>query len=44
MKVQTFLAVMPNSCNSVGVGARKGYWDFEHPCMGEIRNFLSNFR
>nr|VFK57295.1 MAG: hypothetical protein BECKTUN1418F_GA0071002_11116 [Candidatus Kentron sp. TUN]VFK60193.1 MAG: hypothetical protein BECKTUN1418D_GA0071000_11186 [Candidatus Kentron sp. TUN]VFK65433.1 MAG: hypothetical protein BECKTUN1418E_GA0071001_11076 [Candidatus Kentron sp. TUN] len=39
-KVQTYLATRKEIVNSLGLGARKGYWDFEHDCFNEIKRFL----
>lgn len=41
MFVHAFLATRPDPHVSVGVAARKGYWDFKHPAFEEIRRFLS---
>jgi hypothetical protein len=35
---------MPEIVNSVGVGAEKGYWNFESEELNELREFLENFR
>lgn len=43
-KAQTFLAAQPEIANSVGVGAQKGYWDFESPALGELKQFLSHLK
>jgi len=43
-KAQTFLAAQPEIANSVGVGAQKGYWDFESPALDELKQFLSNLK
>nr|VFK61081.1 MAG: hypothetical protein BECKUNK1418G_GA0071005_101534 [Candidatus Kentron sp. UNK]VFK69566.1 MAG: hypothetical protein BECKUNK1418H_GA0071006_10164 [Candidatus Kentron sp. UNK] len=39
-KVQAYLATRKEIANSLGVGAHKGYWDFEHHCFGDIKRFL----
>ena len=39
-----YLAIMPEIVNSVGVGAEKGYWNFESEELNELRKFLQNFR
>ena len=41
MFVHAFLATRPDPHVSVGVAAKKGYWNFEHPAFEEIRRFLS---
>ena len=43
MKSQVFLAAMPEMVNSIGLGAKKGYWDFDDSCMDDIKDFLKNF-
>lgn len=40
-KCQVFLAGMPKIVNSVGVGAIKGYWNLDHPALGDLRDFLN---
>jgi hypothetical protein len=40
-KVQAFLAAMPDTVNSLGVGAQKGYWQLHHPALTELRSFLT---
>ncbi len=39
-KVQTYLAARKEITNSLGLGARKGYWDFDHVCFEGIKQFL----
>lgn len=41
---QAFLAAMPEIVNSVGVGAEKGYWNFDSPILDELKNFLLKFK
>jgi len=43
-KAQTFLATQPEIANSVGVGAQKGYWNFESTVLEELKQFLNNFK
>ncbi|MGI6395571.1 MAG: DUF3226 domain-containing protein [bacterium] len=43
-KAQTFLAGKKEVANATGVGAQKGYWNFEHECMNKIKQFLENLR
>lgn len=43
-RAQAYLAAMPDECRSVGVGAKKKYWDFDAPCFDPLKSFLSNFR
>ena len=43
-KAQTFLATQPDFVNSVGLGAQKGYWDFESQCLAELKAFLSHLK
>lgn len=42
-KAQAFLAAMPKIVNSVGMGAEKGYWDFDSQELAELKRFLSHF-
>lgn len=39
-KSQVFLAGMPKIVNSVGLGARRGYWNLDHPILKDLREFL----
>lgn len=39
-KAQVFLATQPDIVDSVGLGAKKTYWDFEAPCLAELKTFL----
>ncbi|NPA62849.1 MAG: hypothetical protein GXN95_04780 [Methanococci archaeon] len=39
-----YLSIMPEIVNSVGIGAEKGYWNFESEELNELRKFLENFR
>lgn len=39
-KVQTYLAARREITNSLGLGARKGYWNFDHDCFEDIERFL----
>ena len=43
-KVQVFLASQPEVANTIGLGAQKGYWDFDSPCLTELKQFLENLR
>lgn len=43
-KAQAFLASQPVIVNSVGLGAQKGYWNFESPCLAELKAFLSHLK
>jgi len=43
-KVQTFLAAQPEIVNSIGVGAQKGYWDFNSSTVNELKQFLNNLK
>jgi len=43
-KVQAFLASQPEVANTIGLGAQKGYWDFNSPCLTELKQFLENLR
>lgn len=39
-KAQAFLAAMPEIVNSVGIGAKKGYWDFDSEKLNDLKSFL----
>ena len=39
-RVQTYLAGRTPIVNSLGLAALKGYWDFQHPCFTELKQFL----
>ena len=39
-RVHTYLAARKEIANSLGVGAQKGYWDFDHVCFEDIKQFL----
>ena len=43
-KAQTFLATQPETVGTVGLGAQKSYWDFDSPCLDELKSFLDNMR
>lgn len=43
-KAQTFLAGKKEIVKSVGLGAQKDYWNFDHECMDKIKEFLENLR
>lgn len=43
-KAQVFLAAQPVIVNSVGLGAQKEYWNFESPCLVELKAFLSHLK
>jgi len=37
---QAFLAAMPDIVKSVGLGARKGYWNFDSDELNNLKSFL----
>lgn len=43
-KVQAFLAAMPKLVNSVGLGAQKGYWDFDSEELTDLKLFIDNLK
>ena len=43
-KAQVFLAAMPELVKSVGVGAQKGYWDFNSEELTDLKSFINNLR
>ena len=42
-KAQAFLAVTPELANSVGLGAKKGCWNFNSKQLDELKTFLDKF-
>jgi hypothetical protein len=43
-KVQAFLSTRKNFVHSLGLAAKKGYWDFEHANLRELKKFIKNFQ
>jgi hypothetical protein len=43
-KSHVFLATQPEIVDSVGLGAQKGYWDFDSPCLDELKQFLLHLK
>ncbi len=43
-KAQAFLAAMPEIANSVGVGALKGYWNFDSEELKPLIHFLGQLK
>jgi len=43
-KAQVFLATQPEVADSVGLGAKKKYWNFNSPALDELKQFLSNLK
>lgn len=39
-KVQIYLASQKRIVHSLGLGAQRGYWDFEHICLEDLKVFL----
>lgn len=44
LRAQAYLAAMPRIVNCVGLGAQRGYWDFDSQELDDIKSFLSNFQ
>ena len=44
VKGQAFLAAMPELVYSVGVGAQKGYWNFNSEELTDLKSFIDNLR
>lgn len=40
-KTLMFLASMPNVVSSLGIGAKKGYWNFSHSSLEPLINFIN---
>lgn len=43
-KAQAFLAAMPKLVTSVGLGAQKGYWNFNSEELTDLKAFINNLR
>ena len=43
-KVQSFLAAMPKITKSLGMGAQKGYWDFDSDELTELIAFIDDLK
>lgn len=43
-QAQAFLASMPTIVNSVGLGAQKGYWNFDSSELSDLVSFIDNLR
>jgi len=43
-KAQVFLAAQTDTVDAVGLGAQKGYWDFDSPALAELKAFLEHLR
>ncbi|MBI5418255.1 hypothetical protein HZA55_10000 [Candidatus Poribacteria bacterium] len=41
-RVQTYLASRSPIVNSLGLGAKNGYWNFDHSCLDDIKKFLKS--
>jgi hypothetical protein len=43
-RVQAFLAAKPKIVNSIGLGAQKGYWDFDSQRLQPLISFLNKLK
>ena len=43
-KAQVYLASKPETVYSVGLGAKKKYWDFTSDALNDLKEFLENMR
>ncbi len=43
-KVQAFLAALPDTVNSLGLGALRDYWNLNHPNTNKLKEFLEPLR
>jgi hypothetical protein len=43
-KAHVFLATQPETVDSMGLAAQKGYWDLESPCLDELKQFLFHLK
>ena len=41
-RARAYLAMKPDQHVSVGVAARKGYWNFDHDAFDGVRGFLTS--
>ncbi len=41
-RVMAYLATRSPIVNSLGLGAKEGYWDFTHPCFDDLKKFLES--
>lgn len=41
-KCLIYLASTNKVVNEIGLGAKKGYWDFHHPSLNPLRTFIDN--
>lgn len=41
-KVQVFLASQRRIVTSLGLGAQRNYWNLDHTCLDDIKNFLQS--
>ncbi|MCK5177462.1 MAG: hypothetical protein KAQ92_07070 [Candidatus Aenigmarchaeota archaeon] len=42
-KAQVYLAAMPKIVNSIGLGAKNGYWNFESKELFDLKKFMRKF-
>ena len=43
-EAMAYLSIMPVTVPNIGIGAKRGYWDFSCSEMSDIKSFLENFR
>ncbi len=43
-KVQAYLSTRKKFVHSLGLAAKKGYWDFKHNKLNELKTFLMNYK
>jgi hypothetical protein len=43
-KAHVFLATQPETVDSMGLGAQKGYWNLDSPCLDELKQFLLHLK
>lgn len=41
-RAHAYLATKPDPHVSVGVAAKNGYWDLDHPVLGDVRSFVTS--
>lgn len=42
-KAHAYLSLMTETVGSVGLGAKQGYWNFDHECMATLIDFVQQF-
>jgi len=43
-KTQIYLSIQNPIVNNLGIGAKKGYWDFKHLCFNKLKQFIEKLK